>query len=120
MQTIHIAGQNLPISFGFGAIMAYEAQTKRPVLDLFASFQDSTAMFSDMVVLIACGLNNGARRARKAQVYAIQDVADMLDDTEDPMEAVTQAMELLAQSFTPASEQKKTVRMQPTKTRKAG
>lgn len=121
MNYINIAGKDYPISFGFGAIMQYEQATGRPVLALFADFQNNTARFSDIVELIACGMVNGGRKAGGQHVrqYTAEQVADMLDESENPADVLTMAMQLLAQSFEAQDAKKKTVTMQPVKRRKA-
>ena len=104
MQSIELAGKNYPISFGFGALMEYERSTGSPVTALFAQFAANEAKISDLAELIACGLTNGARKAGDGSSYKVfrpGEVADMLDETPNPMEAVTAAMELLAASFAP-------------------
>lgn len=120
MQTIHLSGQDLPIAFGFGAIMQYEQATGRPILDLFSAFQAGNAMFSDVVRLISCGLTNGSRKAGTNTVYTVEQVSDLLDDCENPMAIVGACMEQLAMSFTADEAKKKTVKMHPTGKRKAG
>jgi Phage tail tube protein, GTA-gp10 len=119
MQTIHLSGQDLPIAFGFGAIMQYEQATGRPILELFSSFQAGNAMFSDVVRLIACGLTNGSRKTGTNVVYTVEQVSDMLDACDNPMAIVGTCMEQLALSFTADEAKKKTVKMQPTARRKA-
>lgn len=109
MNTIQIGEKALPISFGFGAIMAYEQATGKPVLQLFEAFQKQDAMFSDVVLLVACGLTNGARKAGTGEVYTANTVADLLDDAPNAMEAIAQAMNLLAASFAAPDAKKKAI-----------
>lgn len=109
---ITIGKQTLPISFGFGAIMQYERTTGRAVLDLFADFQSGRAMFTDVVTLLACGLNNGARKAETGNGYSVDEVADLLDESENPTAVITEAMTLLAGSFAQEEGKKKTVALQ--------
>lgn len=106
--TVKIGNQHYPVSFGFGAIMEYEQTTGRPVLALFEQVQGGTAMFTDLVRLIAAGLTNGARKAGKPDVFTIEQVADMLDEAEDKMQVITDCMGLLANAF-PQESKKKTV-----------
>lgn len=113
MNTIEIAGKAYPISFGFGALMYYETETGKPATALFVEFSQGQQRLTDVALLIACGLNNGARRSGFQDVYTKSDVADMLDEDEYPMEVVTRAMTLLAESFAPPD-----VKKSPAKTAK--
>jgi len=110
--TVKIGKDHYPVSFGFGAIMEYETTTGRPVLALFEEFQTGRAMFTDVVRLIAAGLTNGARKANSSNTYTVEQVADMMDDSEDKMQVITECMGLLAAAFDSGTK-KKTVALSP-------
>lgn len=99
MNYLKIGQEQYPVSFGYGALMAYETATGVGVSATFEAFSRGESRITDVLQLIACGLENGARKANAPRAYTPQDVADMLDDAPDATEVIAQAMQILADSF---------------------
>lgn len=120
MDFLEIAGKSLPISFGYGALMEYETATGKSAVQIVEA--GASIGFTEILTLIACGLTNGADAANDPREYTAKGVARMLDETPDSPAVLQKAMLLLQKSFA-TTEQKKTVKLQPTQTgarRKAG
>ncbi len=115
MNYIQIADKTLPIAFGYGALMAYEKTTGQAVTLLFSAFSAGSARFTDLIALVACGLENGSRKAGSPEAFTPEQVADMLDECNDPTGVITQAMQILGDSFAQPSESAKKKAMKTAK-----
>ncbi len=120
MNYIQFGENQYPVSFGYGALMAYEKATGSPVSTLFAAFSKGESSITDIATLIACGLENGARKAGDPQPYTPQDVADLLDDSPNPTDVITRAMQILSDSFAQPDEGAKKKPMTKTAPRLSG
>ena len=97
MTTVLLGGKQRPLSFGFGAMLAYEAKTGDSALVLLQQFQGGAAYrLTDMVNFIAACLDNGSRQAGLTEFHEIGQVADWLDANP---EAIETAMASLSQSL---------------------
>lgn len=105
---LELAGKPFPIQFGYGAILEYERETGKSVLELVNS--GDNLGFTDVLTLIACGLTNGAEVAGGSDVFTSKSVARLLDETENSPAVIQKAMSFLQESFA-VPEQKKTVTM---------
>lgn len=116
MTSVTLGGAERPIAFGFGALMRYEKSKGESVLKLFDAFQSNTAQFTDMVYLLLCGLENGARKSGTRDTFTIEQIGDWLDEEADPMGVIMQAMQTLADSFPQADDgaKKKEIANYPT------
>lgn len=120
MKYLELAGQSLPIQFGYGALMEYEQATGKSAVQMATAGENIG--FTDILTLIACGLTNGAEMANAPREFTAKGVAKLLDETDNSPAVIQKAMGFLQESFA-AVEQKKTVKMQPTNRaarRKAG
>lgn len=120
MNYIQFGENQFPVSFGYGALMAYEKATGTPVTAMYASFKSGASSITDIATLIACGMENGARKAGEPQPYTPQDVADLLDDSPNPTGVIKRAMEMLADSFAQPDEGAKKKPMTKTAPRLSG
>ena len=107
MNYIEIGGKALPIAFGYGALMAYERSSGQPVTALVEQFSSGKHHITEVIRLVACGLENGRRNAGHPEAFQLDDVADMLEASPNPSDVIQRAMEYLADSFAPLSESAK-------------
>lgn len=104
MNYIEIGGKALPIAFGYGALMAYERSSGQPATALVAQFSSGEHSITEVIRLLACGLENGSRKAGHPEAFPVEIVADLLDESPNPSGVIQRAMEYLADSFAPPSE----------------
>lgn len=115
MKHIEIAGKSYPISFGYGALMDYEAITGKSAIALLTS---GVFGITEIISLVACGLTNGADETGAPHSFKPKDVARLFDQMtqEQVSEVITATVGLLAAAFpTDTEAKKKTVTMQPTR-----
>lgn len=104
MNYIEIGGKILPIAFGYGALMNYEKSAGQPATVLVAQFSSGEHSITEVIRLLACGLENGSRKAGNPQPFPIEIVADLLDESQNPGDVIGRAMQYLADSFAQPSE----------------
>lgn len=105
MDYVQLGGESRPISFGMGALMMFEKKSYgRKALEAFKDAENFS--MTDAVTLVACGLENGARRDGKPQAFDPFEVGDWLDEAPDALATI---FELFAASFASPDAKKKTM-----------
>jgi len=84
MEFIEIGGQSRPVKFGWNALATFGKLSKTGVADL--SIFESGMNFEDILLLIYCGLKEGARKEGKEFKNTVEDVGDWLDEDIDKIE----------------------------------
>lgn len=104
---LKIGKKPLPFAFGMAGIRRFEQATGKPIGSLFSIFQGdgsgeidlSNVMFSDLLLVLSCGLETGARKDGIPKNYDVEAVADMIDESGNMTEIITAAMQELAESL---------------------
>lgn len=103
---LKVGKKPLPFAFGMAGIRRFEQATGRPIGSLFTMFQGeggeidlSKVMFSDLLLVLSCGLETGARKDGIPKNYDVEAVADMMDESGNMTEIITAAMQELAESL---------------------
>lgn len=107
MNYIEIGKKNLPIAFGYGALMNYEKSAGQPATALIAQFSSGEHSITEVIRLLACGLENGSRKAGNPEAFPVEAVADLLDESPKPADVIGRAMKYLADSFAQPSKSAK-------------
>lgn len=106
---LKIGEKELPFAFGMAGVRRFEETTKRPIGSVLVTFSEgdmSKIMFSDLLLLLSCGLETGARKAKDPKPYSLETVEDLLDDSGDTWPIITAALnEVSASLFSPAQEE---------------
>lgn len=97
---INIAGNEMPVKYGFAALMEFTDIAGLSMNEL-ESLGD-TMNLKTAITLIWCGFKHGARAEKKSFEMSIEDVADLLDED---MEAMEKVLSVFGDSF--AKEEKK-------------
>jgi hypothetical protein len=84
MEFIEIGGQSRPVKYGWNALALFGKLSKSGVADL--SIFESGMKFEDVLLLIYCGLKEGARKEGKEFINTIEDIGDWLDEDTDKIE----------------------------------
>ena len=79
-KTFHIGGQNRHVSFGMRALLEYERIADRSAAALFQDFGDGKARLGDSIALICAGLEDGARKAGKAEKFDVDTVVEWVEE----------------------------------------
>ena len=113
MNHIEISGTSYPISFGYGALMEYETMTGGSAISLFSRVQGGNVGITELITLLACGLQNGADETGDPRPFTPKAVARMLDKELNVEGIFAETMKYLENSFAKdTSAKKKTVNIQ--------
>lgn len=103
---LKIGKKPLPFAFGMAGIRRFEQATGKPIGSLFSIFSAdsdeidmSKIMFSDLLLVLSCGLETGARKDGMPQNFTVDEVADLMDESGNMTEIITAAMQELAESL---------------------
>lgn len=88
-----------PVAFGMGAILKYENAKGKGVLSLITDFGSGRGTFSDLLFLLVCALENGAKKAGQFEAFKVEQVAEWLDDHPEPGKVIGGIMLSLAASM---------------------
>jgi len=114
---IQIGEHQYPFAFGMAGVRRFEEATKRPigsVLFSFAGGDMANVMFSDITLIMSCGLETGAKKAKAPRAFPIEEVEEMLDDCPDMWGVVTKGLEELANSLNKQEEAPQEAKKKPT------
>lgn len=78
MEFIEIGGQSRPVKYGWNALALFSKLLNMEGVD-FSIFKKGLT-FNQALVLIYCGLKEGARKEGKEFINTIEDVGDWLDE----------------------------------------
>ena len=79
IQEIKIGGETRKLSFGFNALAMFGRLTNRPFQKIL-SFSPETTTLDDFLVLLWCGLKDGARLDKKPFDFTVEDIGDWVTD----------------------------------------
>lgn len=83
--TILLGGEHRPVAYTFGALRAYERNTKRSFIGDMSSFSAGVLLFSDLVVDVTLAiLQAGTKWEEPPTDYTKEQVEDWLDDLSMP------------------------------------
>ena len=77
VDTIELEGNPYPICFPTAAFAEFERQTDSTAVDLLAQFETGMVNFTHLCVLVAAGLNSGARKTSTGKKFTAEDAGDM-------------------------------------------
>lgn len=90
--TIHIGGEERPVSFGMAAMALFSQMTNISLQDMFAIAQN---MRLDHILTLAfCGLKDGARKAKAPFPHTPEEVADWFEFDTVGMEKIADIMNI--------------------------
>ena len=99
---VKINDRNMPVKFGFNALRHFSRMTNTSIADFDKIGTSMT--FDTALVLIFCGLQDGARAAKESFSYTIDDLADDLDND---MSAIERCMVIFTEMMTPSKAEEK-------------
>tara|TARA_R110001599_G_scaffold51993_2_gene145630 strand:+ start:321 stop:668 length:348 start_codon:yes stop_codon:yes gene_type:complete len=88
---VDIGGKKLPCRFGMAALRKYSKETKTTLAQLSEIGNDMT--LDNAIVLVWCGLSDGARVKNVPFSYSIDDIADLLDGNINALEEIFSVLE---------------------------
>ena len=101
---VKINDRTMAVKFGFNALRHFSRMTNTSIADFDKIGTDMT--FDTALILIYCGLQDGARCAKEEFNYTVDDLADDLDND---MSAIEKCMVIFTEMMTPNKDSKKKV-----------